>query len=190
MNTKNIFWVLFISMVPLIELRGAIPVGSVLGLPFYLNYALAVVGNLIPVPFILLLIPYVLDIMERFKIFRPIVRWVRSKAMKNKHKIGAKSSPNPSEALDYAEFDSNANSVHTDSSDNCSEMPRGAFLGLLLFVLIPFPGTGAWTGSLVASLFGFPKLKSFLAIMLGVLGCGLIMCLASYGVLGFLSFLI
>ena len=69
-------------------------------------------------------------------------------------------------------------------------MPKGAFLGLLLFVLIPFPGTGAWTGSLVASLFGFPKLKSFLAITLGVLGCGLIMCLASYGVLGFLSFLV
>ena len=114
MNTKNIFWVLFISMVPLIELRGAIPVGSVLGLPFYLNYALAVIGNLIPVPFILLLIPYVLDIMERFKIFRPIVRWVRSKAMKNKHKIGAQL-PNSLEENSNASEYSNENSVSANN---------------------------------------------------------------------------
>ena len=69
-------------------------------------------------------------------------------------------------------------------------MSAATFLGLMLFVLLPLPGTGAWTGSLVASLFGFPRAKSFLAITLGVLGCGVIMCLASYGVLGFLSFLL
>ena len=89
MKIKDIFWVLFISMVPLIELRGAIPVGTILGLPFYLNFVLAVLGNLLPVPFILLLIPHILNIMERFKIFRPIVQWVRKKALKNQGKIAA-----------------------------------------------------------------------------------------------------
>ena len=71
-----------------------------------------------------------------------------------------------------------------------SRMSVGTFIGLMLFVLLPIPGTGAWTGALVASLFGFSRMKSFLAIALGVLGCGVIMCLASYGVLGFLSFLL
>ena len=118
-NTKNIFWVLFISMVPLIELRGAIPVGSVLRLPFYLNYALAVVRNLIPVPFILLHIPYVLDIMERFKTFRPIVRRVRGKAMKNKDKIG-------SVTLDSAKdaSDTNESSMSENDSAASSAMPK------------------------------------------------------------------
>ena len=64
------------------------------------------------------------------------------------------------------------------------------FCALLLFVAIPLPGTGAWTGSLVAALFNLPKRSSLLAISLGVLICGVIMCLASYGVLGFLKFLL
>lgn len=106
-------------MVPLIELRGAIPVGSVLRLPFYLNYALAVVGNPIPVPFISLLIPYVLDIMERFKTFRPIVRRVRGKAMKNKDKIG-------SVTLDSAKdaSDTNESSMSENDSAASSAMPK------------------------------------------------------------------
>ena len=64
---------------------------------------------------------------------------------------------------------------------------NGIFLGLLLFVMIPLPGTGAWTGALIASLFELPKKRSFLAIFLGVLGAGVIMTLASYGVVGFLK---
>lgn len=180
MNIKNAFWVLFISMVPIIELRGAIPVGASLGLPFYLNFALATVGNLLPVPFILLLIPHVLNFMERFKMFRPIVRWIRKKAMKNSKKINT-------DAPENADTDT----ISSEPADHTpkKQMPKGSFFGLLLFVLLPLPGTGAWTGALVASLFNFPKLKSLLAIALGVLGCGVIMCLASYGVLGFLSFL-
>ena len=177
MNFKDIFWVLFISMVPIIELRGAIPVGASLGLPFYVNYPLATLGNLLPVPFILLLIPHILNFMERFKIFRPIVKWIRKKAMKNSKKI----------ATDSVVSDTDS-TTEGNAAPN-GKMQRGAFWGLFLFVLLPLPGTGAWTGSLVASLFNFPKLKSFLAIALGVFGCGVIMCLASYGILGFLSFL-
>jgi uncharacterized membrane protein len=66
----------------------------------------------------------------------------------------------------------------------------GAFWGLLLFVMIPLPGTGAWTGSLIAALFDLPKRRAFLAVLLGVLGAGVIMCLASYGVVGFLKIFI
>ena len=71
-----------------------------------------------------------------------------------------------------------------------ARLTRTVFLALMLFVAIPLPGTGAWTGSLVASLFGLPKRSSFLAVTLGVLISGVIMCLASYGVLGFLNFLL
>ena len=246
MKLKDIIWVLFISMLPLIELRGAIPVGTALGLPFYINYALSVLGNLLPVPFILLFIPKILDFLERFKLFRPVVLWLHKKADKNRGKI-AKSKENAKapgldsdaelnsinteksiselnginteesiSALNTTNSEENASELNTtNSEENASElntdsvvlsqgefnaadrkgimqssMPAGAFIGLLLFVLLPLPGTGAWTGALVAALFGFPRLKSFISIMLGVLGCGVIMCLASYGVLGALSFLL
>ena len=222
MKLKDIIWVLFISMLPLIELRGAIPVGTALGLPFYINYALSVLGNLLPVPFILLFIPKILDFLERFKLFRPVVLWLHKKADKNRGKI-AKSKENAKapgldsdaelnsinaeksiSALNGINTEENTSELNTDSvvlsqgefnaADKKgimqSSMPAGAFIGLLLFVLLPLPGTGAWTGALVAALFGFPRLKSFISIMLGVLGCGVIMCLASYGVLGALSFLL
>ena len=89
MKIKDIFWVLFISMVPLIELRGAIPVGSILGLPFYMNYALAVMGNLLPVPFILLFINRIIKWMSgsRVKLFNKFANWLLRKAEKNKGKI-------------------------------------------------------------------------------------------------------
>ena len=80
-------YVFLISMLPIIELRGAVPVGAAIGLPFYLNYLVAVIGNVLPVPFILMFIPKILDLMEKVKIFRPIVKWVRDKADKYKGKI-------------------------------------------------------------------------------------------------------
>ena len=234
MKLRDAFWVLFISMVPLIELRGAVPVGAVLDLPFYVNYAVAVIGNLIPVPFILLFIPKILDFLERFKLFRPIVQWLHKKADKNRGKIdkaaaegakpdgindgakadtptyeaensakadtttyeaesGAKADTLPAEAFkcETAKAENAEALTHTEKGATLkTRMSGGTFIALMLFVLIPAPGTGAWTGALVASLFGFGRLKSFAAIALGVLGCGVIMCLASYGVLGFLSFLV
>ena len=163
---KNILYVFLISMLPIIELRGAIPIGAALGVPFYLNYPAAVFGNLLPVPFILLFIPRILDFLARFKIFRPVVSRVRQKA----HKYSARI-------------------LHREGGEEKKKPRRfgGAFWGLLLFVMIPIPGTGAWTGSLIASLFRLPKRSSFLAISLGVLGAGVIMCLASYGAVGFLK---
>ena len=151
---NNLLYVFLIAMAPVIELRGAIPTGALLGLPFWQNFLAAAIGNMLPVPFILLFIPKILDFLERFGPFKGIVGWVRRKADKHSEKI-----------------------------------LRASFFGLLIFVMIPCPGTGAWTGSLVATLFNLPKRRSFVAVLLGVLGCGVIMTLASYGVVGFLSFL-
>lgn len=174
---KNIVYVFLISILPIVELRGAIPAGAALGVPFYWNYLAAVVGNMLPVPFILLFIPKILDLLERVKIFRPIVQWVRKKAHKYKGKI-----------LDYGR-DADAENAMEDAVPRKKRL-GGWFWGLLFFVMIPLPGTGAWTGSLIASLFELPKRKSFMAALLGVLGAGVIMCLASYGVVGFLKIFI
>ena len=222
MKFKDVIWVLFISMVPLIELRGAIPVGTVLKLPYYINYLVAVAGNLIPVPFILLFIPKILDFLERFKLFRPIVQWLHKKADKNRYKIEKDMVQNGSAIESSGANKVDAEGLYTDTAyEQLSEISDGTkgeklntdsdiltkaeekssggarvrmsaatFLGLMLFVLLPLPGTGAWTGALVASLFNFPRAKSLLSIAIGVMGCGIIMCLASYGVLGFLSFLL
>ena len=173
---KNIIYIFLISILPIIELRGAIPAGAALGVPFYYNYIAAIVGNLLPVPFILLFIPRILDFLARFKLFRPVVEWVRKKAHKHSGKI-VKSDAHRTDATD---------------AETVEEAPKkkrfdGVFLALLLFVMIPIPGTGAWTGALIASLFDLPKRRSFPAILLGVLGAGVIMCLASYGVVGFLK---
>ena len=204
MNLKDILWVLFISILPIVELRGAIPVGAALGLPFYANYLCAAIGNLLPIPFILLFIPKILDFMARFKAFRPIVEWLRKKALKNSAKIAGKDNTDTPVSDEKADLTAECNLVSADTEaseksfaneeitleNTKRDMPAGAFIGLMLFVLLPVPGTGAWTGSLVAALFNYPKKKSFLAITLGVIGCGIIMSLASYGVLGFLKFLL
>lgn len=166
----NALYVFLISMLPFIELRGAIPVGAALGLPFYWSFIIAVVANLIPVPFILLFIPKILEFLKRFKFFCPIVEWLNQKAYKGSQKI-------------LGESDG-------DDKSNENKKIAGIFLGLILFVAVPLPTTGAWTGSLVAALFNFPKKTSFLAIALGVVICGVVMTLASYGVIGFLKFLI
>ena len=148
--------VFFCSMLPIIECRGSIPLGLALGLPWWQSFLFSVIGNLLPVPFILIFMRAILRYLtkSRVKMFYRFGNWLHEKVEKHKGKI-----------------------------------EKYSYLGVLIFVAVPFPGTGAWTGSLVASLFNFPKLKSFLAIALGVFGCGVIMCLASYGILGFLSFL-
>lgn len=179
-------YVFIISMLPLIELRGAVPVGAVLEIPFYLNFIISVVGNMLPVPFILWFIPKVLNFMERFKIFRPIVAKLRGKANKNSKKLLTKGATDVSEMTGTSEGNSDAG----DASAPRREMSRALFTSLILFVALPLPGTGAWSGGLVAALFNLPKKRSLLAISLGVLICGVIMTLASYGIIGFLSFLL
>ena len=140
--------VLFCSMLPIIELRGAIPLGAALGLPWWQNYLIAVVGNMLPVPIILLFVKAVLNWMAicRVKLFNKIANKMFEKAEKNREKI-----------------------------------EKYAFWGLTLFVAIPLPATGAWTGTLVASLFDMKFWKSLLAAFIGVLIAGVVMTLISYG---------
>lgn len=154
---KNVLWVVFISMVPVIELRGAIPAGTALGLPWYLNMLAAVVGNCIPVPFILLFIRGILDWMKRcpLRLFQKIALWLEQKAEKHRDKVD-----------------------------------QFAFLGLLILVAIPLPGTGAWTGALVAALFRVKPRIAVPAILLGVVSAAIIVTLISYGVLSALEFLL
>ncbi len=216
-------YVLVISMLPIVELRGAIPVGAGLGMEYFLCYPLAVIGNMIPVPFILLFIPHILDFMSRFKLFRPIVSWLRKKANKHSKRVlkdtadsdrsvevypeatsdsadNTGSAENASQPAQHSEADIESalkNETHPatyiknpSASQEKRAVTRPLFIALLLFVAIPLPGTGAWTGGLVSSLFNFERGKSALAILLGVLISGVVMSLISYGVLGFLSFLI
>ena len=188
-------YIFVISMLPIIELRGAIPVGAALEMPFYLNYLIAVVGNLLPVPLILLFIPKFLDFLERFKLFRPMVQWLRKKADKNSGKI-IKNTPDKiaEDAVTSADDTENlvdvSEKVDQEASAKKGRMGKGVFAALILFVAVPLPGTGAWTGSLVAALFNLPRKQSFLAVTLGVMISGVVMCLASYGVVGFLKFLL
>lgn len=141
--------VLFCSMLPIIELRGAIPMGAAFGLPWWHTYLIAIVGNMLPVPVILLFVKSVLTWMKgcKVKFFNKIANKMFEKAEKNREKI-----------------------------------EKYAFWGLTLFVAIPLPATGAWTGTLVAALFDMKFWKSFLSALIGVLIAGVVMTLISYGV--------
>lgn len=147
--------VFFCSMIPIIELRGAIPLGAALGLPWWQSFFISVVGNMLPVPLILLFINAFLGWMSRCKVkfFNKVANWLYSKAEKNRGKI-----------------------------------ERYAFWGLALFVAIPLPGTGAWTGSLVASLIDMKFWKAVLSAFIGVFIAGVILTLVSYGVVAAISF--
>ena len=141
--------VLICAMIPVIELRGAIPLGAALGLPWWQSYLFAVLGNMLPVPFILLFIKAIIGRMtrSRIKFFNKIGNWLISKAEKNRERV-----------------------------------QKYAFFGLTLFVAVPLPITGAWTGSLVAALFDMGFWRALLSCLLGVLIAGAVMTLASYGV--------
>ncbi len=140
--------VLFCSMIPIIECRGAIPLGWALGLPWWQTGLLSLAGNLLPVPFILLLIRVVLRWMasSRVKLFNKIVNWLNRKVEKHKGTI-----------------------------------EKYSYVGVAIFVAIPLPGTGAWTGSLIAATLGLEWKRSFLAAVVGVLCATAIMTLVSYG---------
>ena len=201
---KKYFFITFlISMVPIIELRGAIPYAAYHELPFGWAYALTVVGNMLPVPFVLLLIPALFAFMRRHHILVGLVDWLERKAQKGAKKM-EKRSGNPADAAEtgVAPTDEAPASEATASEAEAVEATAEAtapaksgkaagtlaFLGLYLFVAIPLPGTGAWTGSLVAAVFGMKRRRALLAVFLGVLTAGLIMTLASYGIVSAFRF--
>lgn len=140
-----------ISMIPILELRGGLLAASpaLLNVPILRAIPICIIGNILPIPFILLLIEKVLDWMEHVPGLNRIALWIRNKA--DKHK---------------------------------GQVESYGFWGLTLFVGIPLPGTGAWTGALVASLLHMKIRKSFPAILLGIAIATVIMSLLSYGLLG------
>lgn len=141
---KNFLWVFFISMVPLIELRGAIPVSQALKLPVISSYVVSIIGNMIPVPFIFLFARKFLEWGQDKRLVGGICRFFLLRGTSAGEKIQAKAG-------------------------------RGLYFALFLFVGIPLPGTGAWTGTLAASLLDLDGKKTSLAVMGGVLLAGVIM---------------
>ena len=143
--------VLFCSMIPIIELRGAIPLGAALGLPWWQSYALSVIGNMLPVPFILLLIKGMIGWMSHSRVafFNKLANFLLRKVEKKRDQI-----------------------------------EKYSFWGVALFVGIPLPVTGAWTGSLVAAMIDMKFWKAFLSCLFGVMIAGVIMTVLSYGLLG------
>ena len=191
---KKYFIITFlISMVPVIELRGAIPYAAYHELPFGWAFALTVVGNLLPVPFILWFIPALFRFMRRHHILVGLVDWLERKAEKGAKKMNKR---NTDETVPLADGETVEAMPEAEPVETTDETPAKsgkaagtlAFLGLYLFVAIPLPGTGAWTGSLVAAVFGMKKRRALPAVILGVLTAGVIMTLASYGIVSAFRF--
>ncbi|MDD6515954.1 MAG: small multi-drug export protein [bacterium] len=143
--------VFIISMVPILELRGGLLAAgpAFLDIPTWRAIPICIIGNLIPIPFILLLIRPIFAWLRRTKLFRPLVEKLEAKAM-----------------------------------SKSSQIEKYEFWGLVLFVGIPLPGTGAWTGSLIASLLGIDWKKAFLAVVIGVCMATVIMYFLSYVLIG------
>lgn len=139
-------------MLPLVELRGAIPYSQAVGLPLIPSYGVAIVGNMLPIPVIYLFSRKVLEWGSHKKGIGPTFRAILSRGEAAGERLKGHHSNN-------------------------------IFLALLLFVMIPIPGTGAWSGTLAASILDLGFKKSVLATLLGILGAGVIMGLLSTGVL-------
>ena len=140
--------VFIISLMPILELRGGLIAAALLGLNPVESYIIAIIGNIIPVPFILWFINSILNWMRNSKRLKKVAKWLDKKVQKHKGQI-----------------------------------EKYGFWGLVLFVGIPLPGTGAWTGCLIASVLEMDRKKSFFAAMIGIFIASIIMMLVSFGIL-------
>ena len=141
--------VFIISLMPILELRGGLLAASLLDIEFIRAAIICVVGNVLPIPIVLLFLKKVLDLFEKWNVTKKIVDWLLKKVDSKREQID-----------------------------------KYGYLGLILFVGIPLPGTGAWTGALLAVMLGMNRKKSFVCILLGVLLAAIIMSILSYGILG------
>ena len=153
---KKYLFVFFVSMVPLIELRAAVPIALGMNLPVLPSYIVCIVGNMLPVPIIFLFARKVLE----WGADKPVIGKFFTFCLEKGHKGGEKLK---------------------------QKAGRGLFVALLLFVGIPLPGTGAWTGTLAASLLDMDFKSSVFAVLFGVVLASVIMGLASAGVFGALG---
>jgi uncharacterized membrane protein len=142
--------VFIVSMVPLIELRGAIPIAEGLDLNRLISYIIAIIGNMLPVPIIYLFARKVLEWGKDKKIIGKFFTWCLNKGERGGKKLEAKAG-------------------------------KGLYWALFIFVGIPLPGTGAWTGTLAASMLKLDFKKTVLAVLAGVLLAGIIMMIFSFG---------
>lgn len=143
--------VFIISMMPILELRGGLLAASLLKVNPIVAYIISIIGNVLPVPFILLFIKRIIEWLgnSKIKFFKKIVKWLEKKVEKNKEKI-----------------------------------EKYGYLGLILFVGVPLPGTGAWTGCLIAAVLDMDRKKSFICTLCGIIMASIIMMILSYGIVG------
>lgn len=139
--------VFVVSMLPILELRGSILAAGFLDMEFLSTFIIAVIGNMVPIPFVLLFLNQIFDWMKKTR-FKKMALWLENKAMSKSDQIQK-----------YGKF------------------------GLFLFVAIPLPGTGAWTGSMIAALLRMRKRDALPWIFLGVVTAGLIMSLLAFGII-------
>lgn len=140
--------VFIISMLPILELRGGLIAASLLNVDFLEGYLFSIIGNILPIPIVLLFLEKILSFLKKFKITKKLVIKIEDKILSKKEQI-----------------------------------EKYGYLGLLLFVGIPLPGTGAWTGSALAVLLNLNRKKSFIYILLGIILASIIMSIFSYGIL-------
>jgi uncharacterized membrane protein len=144
----NLIMTFLISMVPVLELRAAIPLGVINGLDIWAALIVAIIGNLVPVPFIIIFI-------------RKIFKWMQSKSERLARLV--------------KKFEDKANARK-------DKVLKYEFWGLMVLVAVPLPGTGAWTGALVAAMLDMQLKRAFPAIFVGVIVAGIIVTTATYGV--------
>ena len=140
--------VFIVSMLPILELRGGIIAGFLMGLPLHQSFIIAFIGNILPIPFILIFIKYIFKMLRKTPL-KSVIDKLENTAIKKSDSI-----------------------------------KRYAYWGLLIFVGIPLPGTGGWTGALIAVLLNMDLKKSFVAIFFGVFMAGVLISIFSYGLLG------
>lgn len=139
--------VFIVSMIPVLELRGSLLAAGFLKMNFASSYIMAVLGNMVPIPFLLLFIDKIFSMLKKTKL-QKIVRRIENRAL-----------------------------------SKAGQVKKYRSLGLFLFVAIPLPGTGAWTGAIVAALLKIKPRKAILPIFAGVVTAGLIMSIISFGVI-------
>jgi len=142
---NQILIILLISMIPVIELRGALPVAMIAGVPWYIALPTAIVGNLLPAPFILLFI-------------RKIFEWLRK----------------------HTRLGGLVDKIEKKGSKNIKKVQKYESIGLAIFVAIPLPGTGAWTGALIAALTDMRMKKAMISLATGVISAGVIITALFY----------
>ena len=148
-NINKELVIFIISLLPILELRGGLLAATLLDVEFIRAAIICILGNVLPIPIVLLFLKYVLDVLSKWDVTKKLVNWLEKKV-----------------------------------DDKREQIDKYGYLGLILFVGIPLPGTGAWTGALIAVMLGLDRKKSFVCIIIGVLMAAVIMSVLSYGILG------